>query len=1009
MGRRPDPGGAAIRIGIGVLAALLLLVVVSNLLWPGAMPVDPGQDRMPSGQSPFPTLAMGPVLHVVSPLAGMNQSERLLMASLQGLVNAIRVELFLDLDGPDAVNATLPRWRELYGISYDVITPDRALDLYTSRANGTIVIDPARPESINIGTMLAWRHGAVLVGPDLADRMEVRYGLRVLFDYARSDWATLDPIGAYDRALRELYPQASRTLLSILPPDRWAIRDYLVATKTFVFYFPQGMLASPFDLAATTRILRAAPRGIPILGWFDSPTLTEENAFVQLLSSEGKFLVGAQTVPNLSVMTALGRGRPRDQAPPPSVGPLEDTTYVVLAIPDGDNLDFIDGRMRELWAEPARGGLPIAWSMNPLLVELAPPLLDAYYDTATATDRFIAAPSGAGYLYPDYARRDDLASFLPFSKRYLDAAAMDVVWLLNAFPASEIPYSEASLSSFVDGLRPRGLVLDYADQPRSRDAWVQVGAQAVAPVIRSTHLWTTPDNALAKIAAAAATWDAGPHFLWLTLYAFRYDLRDAADLLRVLDARLPGGVTLVAPETFFALVSQDFVRQATRSLQSMESDSIAAHFFPAEMALARHHLAAAGAYLEAGDADQAAASAFLGLEALRGLRTAEGLLLALLVLLGAGAAALLLRRWNGNPSTAIPTVRLSPVCFLMAAAALLTFALREAVQQNFWTYPAILIGGAVAAVHRPLRTLLDRTWGDRAPAVAALLALIFGSLALRTSAAFPLALVGTLLAVDAYLARRPAASTEILAGLSFGVAIGWMGGFDLPTLTAVALLLVVPAVRLRAPLSLRAVAAPGPAALRGILLLLPLSALAIGSSYSLTLRLDVQGESLRVLAAALLVVPPVLAVAFRLGLRSVSPRREIVAGLVMAAVFGSAALAVTGTILTSLVLLSLFGGLAFAALAGLDDTAARGDGRHAFKFALWLLPWLVLFLRMPPIVYSLSLVPLPELVEYVLYAPTALIAAASLTLALLVALQERSRTDVEKHYPQERDARAGDP
>jgi hypothetical protein len=64
---------------------------------------------------------------------------------------------------------------------------------------------------------------------------------------------------------------------------------------------------------------------------------------------------------------------------------------------------------------------------------------------------------------------------------------------------------------------------------------------------------------------------------------------------------------------------------------------------------------------------------------------------------------------------------------------------------------------------------------------------------------------------------------------------------------------------------------------------------------------------------------------------------------------------------------------------------------------------------MPPIVYSLTLVPLPEAVEYVLYAPTALIAATSLALGLLIVLRGRLRTDVGKHYPPERDARAGDP
>src|SRR5256712_13062181 len=198
------------------------------------------------------------------------------------------------------------------------------------------------------------------------------------------DWTALGPIGAYDRALRELYPSSYPYLLAILPPDRWAIRDYLVQTGTFVFYFTQGILASPSETAATMRILQAAPRGIPILGWFNSPTLTEENSFIQMASAAGKFVVGVQDVPNLSVLTALGRNETHRQVSStahPTPGP-QDKTDLGLAGPDRDKPDFVARRVWDLWSEPARGNLSFAWSLNPLLVDLAPPLLDRYYDSA---------------------------------------------------------------------------------------------------------------------------------------------------------------------------------------------------------------------------------------------------------------------------------------------------------------------------------------------------------------------------------------------------------------------------------------------------------------------------------------------------------------------------------------------------------------------------------------------------------------------------------------------------
>src|SRR2546426_1053143 len=661
------------------------------------------------------------------------------------------------------------------------------------------------------------------------------------------------------------------------------------------------------------RVLQAAPRGIPILGWFNSPTLTEENSFIQMASAAGKFVVGVQDVPNLSVLTALGRNETHRQvsstANPTPV--LEDKTYLVLAVPDGDNLDFVAGRMWDLWSEPAHGNVSFAWSLNPLLVDLAPPLLDRYYDSATSLDRFIAAPSGAGYLYPDYTGPGDLPPFVNFTKRYLDAADMDVVWLLNAFAASEIPYSAGSLSTYVDGLRPGGIVLDYDDQPRTRDAWMQAGTQAIAPTVRSTHFWTTADNVLGKLDTSIVARGA-PNFLWLTVYTFRFDLRDARALVGELSRRMGGDLEVVTPTQFFA-------HRCSRS----------APHSPARL-------------------------------------------------------------------------RLGVLLVVTAAVALLVFALREALDQNFWTYPTILMGVVAAGIHRPLRRWLLRAYPGRASTAAALVALVFTTLAIRTSAAFPLAVIGILLAIDAYLARRPGSSSEVLLGLAFGTAIGFSGGFDLPTFAVLSILLVVPTLGVRGT---AVIELPGrrPAVLiPGFLLALPLSVLSVAFSYSLALRLDFQGGALLTTAGALLALAPTLALLTRRIHPRIDPIISEMAGLALAVVFSGLVVLSRGAVPTVLGLLGLFASLSYAALAELDRFAERGGStRRALTTAILFLPLLVLFFRMPPIVFSLVIVRLPEAVEYALYAPTVMIAGAALLLAVAIGLRTRFREAVGKDYDRE--------
>src|SRR5467141_61362 len=991
------------RMAAIVISGLFVSVTLANVLWPGPPPAEGGQPRMPPTTNPFPVFSMGSSPLTIRLDADTNLSMRLFLTSLQGLVNRAGVELYLN--GTDVAGNTstmLTFLASRYNVTHDTISIPAALASYANRSRGLIVYDPSRPESINIGTMIAAQRNATLVGPDLANWFVGRYGLPILFNYAESDWRSLDPIGVYDRAMRELYPDSTSTLLSILPPDRWAIRDYLVATRTFVFYLPQGILASPFEASATRRILHGTPRGIPILGWFNSPTLTEENSFVQMASGEGKFVVGAQDVPNLSVLTAIGRNVTHLQGPRAPIRSLENKTYAVIAIPDGDNLDFVAGRMRELWSEPVRGTMPLAWSMSPLLVDLAPPLLDEYYTNATSTDQFIAAPSGAGYLYPDYVGAGDLLAFAAFSKRYLDAADMDIIWLLNAFTASEIPYSSARLAAYTDGVRPRGIVLDYDDQPRTRDTWMQAGSNAVAPVVRSTHFWTTADNVLGKLGAATATWDAGPHFLWLTIYTFRFDLRDAKALVDILGARLGGNLEVVTPDEFFGLLEQDFVRSARTRFEAMAADPLASLVAGASLDAARARLRDADAYLATGDTNKAADSAFRGLESLQAAAATEILLVSLLVVLIGGFLAFIATRSARRSSHPSDPVHPATILLVAAAVGLFVFALRDAVDQNFWTYPTILVGIAVAGTSIPTMRLLDRAYPDRAAVAAVLVDLVFTTLAIRTSAAFPLALIGVLLAIGTYLARRPASSVEVLVGLAFGVAVGFVGRFDLPTFTGLALILLLPALALRGPPMRRELATRPKAVLPGFLLALPLSALAVGSYYSTSLRLEIQGETLFAVAGALLVSAATLAALAYGGVLHGSPRIATMASLALAAIFGGAVLVTRGPIPTFLALLALFTSISFAAIEGVQEYLQRGgESVKPLMWAIMFLPLFVLFFRMPPIVYSLTTLRLPETLEVALYAPTALIAATCLLLAAFIALRGRLRKDAGKDYAAE--------
>ncbi len=980
-----------------LVAALLLATGVGNVWWDLGVPSSSNPARLSPTADPFPVLPAAPVLHVLPVPWTTNASAQLALTSLQGLVNRGGAQLYLDEDNETGnASSMLTFLASRYGVTYDVVTAAWAYAQYRPLIRGIIVTDPSRPESVNIGTMLASLDDAVLADPAMAAYLHAAYGLPILLDYASSNWTAADAAGAYDRALRELYPSCDPDLLAILPPDQIALRDYLIATRTFVFYEPQGMLATPEQLASTQRILAATPRGIPILGWFHSPTLTEENAFVQLASKYGKSVFGSESVPNLSVLTAYGRNEMRSPPAPPAAPPLQNKTYAVVAVPDGDNLDFVSGRMRTLWDEPQRGTFPIAWSLSPLLADLAPPYLDYYYSTATPDDRFVMGPSGAGYAYPDYFGSGDLSAYLQTTARYEDLTGMDVIWLLNAFVASEIPYRSSTLSAYVSALHPRGIVLDYDDQAKTQDVWMQAGGAAAAPVIRSTQMWTTTDNFDAKVGDAMASWGPGAHFLWITVYTFRFDLADAAAMVQRLEAQTGGNVVVVTPEQLFTLVQEDFQLRAQQQLAALRADPFAS-------VVAAPELANAGAWLDGtapgGRPGSPAYNAFQAIADLREAGLEEALAASGLVVVL--AALVQLRRVGGGATRARAVAAdARPLLVLAAAFGLFLLATRSGLEANFWSYQWIVVGAVLAGAGRPLRRYLDRTYPRVGLPVTAGLDLAFVALSLATNVAFALAAIGTVALADAALAREPSRPAGLVLALSLGTAAGFLLPVDALSFGLLGVLLLAPLAT--APLRPGSPAEPAGkgALLRGLVVTLPVAALVVASNYSLTLRLGLAGGQLSELAAALLVLGPLAGLLATRGRGAARSGPVVVAGLALSAALSASLLVVSGTLATTLVLLALVASLAVAAEATLRRVRARGESLSAVLTAAvsWI-PLFLLFFRMPPVVYSLSLVHLPEVLEAALYAPVSLLAAGCAAAALVAAMRLRCEASVAKGYP----------
>lgn len=72
-------------------------------------------------------------------------------------------------------------------------------------------------------------------------------------------------------------------------------------------------------------------------------------------------------------------------------------SYVCVYMGDYDSASWPTGYMPVAWDDPARGKLPLAWPITPVISTIVPHIYDYMYKTATENDYFVGGNNGYGY------------------------------------------------------------------------------------------------------------------------------------------------------------------------------------------------------------------------------------------------------------------------------------------------------------------------------------------------------------------------------------------------------------------------------------------------------------------------------------------------------------------------------------------------------------------------------------------------------------------------------------
>jgi hypothetical protein len=332
---------------------------------------------------------------------------------------------------------------------------------------GAVIWDPGVPASVNVATTIAGVEDGVVLSPELAARHLGTWKIPVLKDL-RGQFTGKETGSkkndAYRWATREYLARAKCSahwlcLFEDAFSSRAAgglgyvvTRDWAVKNRSFVFDLSPwgdevpaddprqrvGTDLETYRLILSEMLKNSAGKQMTELtGFFafakysnmpghrsaHDPVPTEWES-VWLMSP---FNCYQNTVSsdcyNQSFHSQAPR-RPLTQRRPPIRTGLSNKAYVAILMADYDSATPLYDFLPRHWDDPERGKLPLAWGINPNLVETYPDIFAHLYQTATPNDHFTADASAAGYMNPNRVRPEHLPLFVRHNQRFFHEADM---------------------------------------------------------------------------------------------------------------------------------------------------------------------------------------------------------------------------------------------------------------------------------------------------------------------------------------------------------------------------------------------------------------------------------------------------------------------------------------------------------------------------------------------------------------------------------------------------------
>lgn len=348
----------------------------------------------------------------------LNDASKTMLTALQGLVNKKKTRIYIN--GVNALDEGVTTWRDRLGLKCkEYFNIYEFIKKYQDEVDGVVLYEEHSPHFRNLALTVA----------GIKNLLPVERRMYASFKDNGIDLEVKENLcGLACRSCEEVYTYlystywkdcTKRVLVSLCPQAHTGhIRDMAAAIGAAVVWLDpreekQKNILDLFlaDMTAGKSVC---------LGWWP-----EERSGIGEGTSYGISTIPSDFYENPTVFSACDHIMRMPAIP--KKPQLENKIYLSIFLSDGDNVQYCQHHMSNLWKNKDRGTIPLNWTVSPGLADIGPGILNYYFDTATENDCFVSGPSGLGYalIYDEHNDKLFLSdeeltdAYTELSNRYL--------------------------------------------------------------------------------------------------------------------------------------------------------------------------------------------------------------------------------------------------------------------------------------------------------------------------------------------------------------------------------------------------------------------------------------------------------------------------------------------------------------------------------------------------------------------------------------------------------------